>query len=265
MVRIADHLRAQRHTGTAITRRTVTRLLAQLGLNRRRFIDLDGDTNRAPRVIVAERPGHVVHVDVKKVGHIPDGGGWRAHGRDSDRARAAKRAKTRSATAAEGGPPRAGRRGYVYLHPAVDGHTRMAYAEALPDERAVTAIGFVHRARVWLATHGITHIEKIVTDNGACYRADAFTRALLAAKHKRTKPYTPSTMGKSSDTTGSSPEAVAPEQGPAVDLPASMDRLRNRRRSRVIMGAPGSGRSTRWPHQCPQSGRPGPSWKGRIG
>ena len=76
-------------TGVMVSRRTVTRLLAHLGLNRRRFIDPDGDTNRKPRTIVAKRPGHMVHVDVKKVGRIPDGGGWRAHGRNSDKARAA--------------------------------------------------------------------------------------------------------------------------------------------------------------------------------
>ncbi|KNX35929.1 transposase [Luteipulveratus halotolerans] len=172
-------------TGTTISRRTVTRLLAQLGLNRRKFIDPGGDTNRAPRVIIAKHPGHMVHVDVKKVGRIPDGGGWRAHGRDSEQARAAARAKTKTGT-----------RGYIYLHSAVDGHTRMAYTEPLPDERAVTAVAFMHRARVWFAAHGITHIEKIVTDNGACYRADAFARALLGAKHKRTKPYTPKHNGK---------------------------------------------------------------------
>lgn len=171
--------------GTQISRRTVSRLLAQLGLNRRRFIDPDGDTNRAPRTIVAKRPGHMVHVDVKKVGRIPDGGGWRAHGRASDQARAAARSKTKT-----------GKRGYVYLHSAVDGHTRIAYTEPLPDEKATTAVGFLHRARVWFAAHGITHVEKIVTDNGACYRADAFTRALLGAKHKRIRPYTPKHNGK---------------------------------------------------------------------
>ncbi|MER7195673.1 IS481 family transposase [Streptomyces flaveolus] len=179
--------------GVVISRRTVTRLLAQLGLNRRRFIDTDGESNRKPRMIVAKRPGHMIHVDVKKVGRIPDGGGWRAHGRGSDQARAAARSKGKSKA---DGLARGGGRGYVYLHSAVDGHTRMAYTEPLPDERAATAIGFLHRARVWFAAHGITHVEKIVTDNGACYRAGAFTRALLGAKHKRTKPYTPKHNGK---------------------------------------------------------------------
>jgi transposase len=67
--------------GTPVSRRTITRLLAQLGLNRRRFIDLTGETNREPQQIIAARLGHLVHIDAKKVGRIPDGGGWRVHGR----------------------------------------------------------------------------------------------------------------------------------------------------------------------------------------
>ncbi|GHD07432.1 hypothetical protein GCM10010313_26600 [Streptomyces violarus] len=67
-------------SGTPISRRTVTRHLAQLGMNRRRFIDPTGDTNREPQKIIARWPGHMVHVDAKKVGRIPQGGGWRAHG-----------------------------------------------------------------------------------------------------------------------------------------------------------------------------------------
>lgn len=168
-------------TGVPISRRTVTRIIGRLGLNRRRFIDPDGDTNRR----VAKRPGHMVHVDVKKVGRILDGGGWRVHGRDSDQARATARSKTKT-----------GKRGYVYLHSAVDGHARLACTKPLRDEKAATAIGFLHRARTWFAAHGITHIEQVITDNGACYRADAFTRSLLDAKHKRTKPYTPRHNGK---------------------------------------------------------------------
>lgn len=122
---------------------------------------------------------------VKKVGRITDGGGWRAHGRGSDEAKAAERIKTRTK-----------RRGYVYLHSAIDGYSRLAYTEALPDEKAVTAVAFMHRARVWFAAHGITRIERIVTDNGACYRADAFARALLGSRHQRITPYTPRHNGK---------------------------------------------------------------------
>lgn len=89
------------------------------------------------------------------------------------------------------------RGGYVYLHSAVDGYSRLAYTEALPDERAVTAIGFMHRARAWFAANGIMRIERIVTDNGACYRAEAFARALLGSRHQRITPYTPRHNGES--------------------------------------------------------------------
>ncbi|MER7569876.1 IS481 family transposase [Streptomyces sp. NPDC097941] len=180
--RIAFELAGQ---GTPISRRTVSRHLAHLGLNRRKFIDPNGHTNREPRRIVARRPGHMVHVDVKKVGRIPDGGGWRVHGRGSEQAKIVERRKQKGA-----------RGGYVYLHSAVDGYSRLAYTEALHDEKAATAIGFLHRARVWFATHGITQIERIVTDNGSCYRAGTFARALLGSRHQRITPYTPRHNGK---------------------------------------------------------------------
>ncbi|OEU95749.1 transposase [Streptomyces oceani] len=169
--------------GTVISRRTVTR--HQLGLNRRRFIDPDGGINRTPRTIRARWPGHMVHLDVKKTGRIPDGGGWRAHGRGSDHAKHVARTKTRG-----NGP------GYVYLHSAIDGFSRLAYTEALPDEKATTAVGFMHRARAFFAAHGIDHIQRIVTDNDACYRASDFARALNGSRHQRITPYTPRYNGK---------------------------------------------------------------------
>jgi transposase len=112
---------------TPVSRRTITRLLTQLGLNRRKFIDPNGENNREVKKIVAKRPGHMIHLDVKKAGRIPDGGGWRAHVRDSPEARAVARAKGRGT-----------RTGYVYLHSAIDGHTRLAYTEALENEQAAT-------------------------------------------------------------------------------------------------------------------------------
>ena len=171
--------------GIAISRRAVSRILLQLGLNRGRFIDPNGESNREPQRIIAERPGHMVHVDVKKVGRMPDGGGWCIHGRDSPKARAVERAKKRGT-----------RRGYVYLHSAVDGHTRLAYTEALDDEKGMTAAEFLERARTWFAANGITSIERIVTDNGACYRSKVFAEAVLPARHQRITPYTPRHNGK---------------------------------------------------------------------
>ncbi|ROP37225.1 integrase-like protein [Saccharothrix texasensis] len=148
--RITPELEAD---GVRISVRTVGRHLAHLGLNRRRFLDPNDETNRRPRRIAARWPGHMLHLDVKKVGVIPDGGGWRAHGRDSDQARKVERAKNKGARA-----------GYTYMHSAVDGFSRLAYTEALPDEKAVTAIGFLHQARAFLAAHGITHVHRVVTD-----------------------------------------------------------------------------------------------------
>ena len=171
--------------GIAISVRTVSRHLAHLGLNRRRFLDPSGETNREPRRIVARWPGHLVHVDVKKTGHIPHGGGWRAHGRGSDRAKAVDRAKTAGARA-----------GYVYLHSAIDEFSRLAYTEALTDERASTAIAFMHRARAFFAAHGIEHVHRVVTDNGACYRARDSAKVLHRTRHQRITPYTPRHNGE---------------------------------------------------------------------
>jgi transposase InsO family protein len=160
---------------TCISVRTVSRVLARLGLNQRRFIDPAGQLNRPPRRIIAARPGHMVHVDVKKVGRIPDGGGWRINGRVNRRQQYV---------------------GYTFLHSAVDGYSRLAYTEALPDEKAVTAIGFMRRARAFFAAHGIVRIERIVTDNGSCYRAREFAKILEGARHQRIRPYTPRHNGK---------------------------------------------------------------------
>lgn len=116
---------------------------------------------------------------------IPDGGGWRIHGRGSTESRAVERTKKRGT-----------RRGYVYFHSAVDGHTRLAYTEALDDEKGMTAVEFLERARTWFAAHGITRMERIVTDNGACYRSKVFAEAVTPARHQRIRPYTPRHNGK---------------------------------------------------------------------
>lgn len=137
--------------GAQISERTVGRWPARLGINHRRFLDPDGSANRRPsQRIVARYPGHMVHLDVKKAGRIPDGGEWRAHGRGSEQARAAQRAKTGGAKS-----------GYVYLHSAVDGFSCLAYTKPLPDEKAATIVAFLSRARAFFAAHGIHRVVRV--------------------------------------------------------------------------------------------------------
>lgn len=174
-------------TGVVISVATVTRWLHRLGLARLDHLDADGQPLRAPGTITAHWPGHMIHVDIKKVGRIPDGGGWHVHGRGSDQNRAVDRAKSAGARA-----------GYTYLHSAIDGYSRLGYTEPLPDETAASAVAFLSRARAFFAAHGITKLTRVVTDNGSCYRAHAFARAVtgLGARHQRTRPYTPKHNGK---------------------------------------------------------------------
>lgn len=181
--------------GIKLNRRTVTRHLASVGLNRRRFIDPTGEPNRKPRKITARWPGHMVHLDVKKVARIPDGGGWRVHGRDSDQARAVDR--DRATARVKKTKNKTTRPGYVYLHSIIDGFSRLAYTEALPDEKGPTAAAFFARAKLWLAAHGITHIHRVITDNGPCYRSNAFAHIVgTGSRHLPTRPYTPRHNGK---------------------------------------------------------------------
>lgn len=166
---------------------TVHRVLRRYGLPR--LCDID----RATRTVVRyerDRPGELIHVDVKKQGRIPDGGGWRVHGRGAGVARL--RWQQPSYTQ--------GKRvalGYDYLHIAVDDRSRVAYVEVHPDERKETAAGFIDRAVAWFADHGVT-VERVMTDNGSCYRSRTFRDALAGrgVVHKRTRPYRPQTNGK---------------------------------------------------------------------
>jgi transposase InsO family protein len=153
---------------------TVHRVLARYGLARLAW--LDRATGRVVRRYEHAAPGDLVHLDVKKLGRIPDGGGWKVHGR------AAR--------------PRSGRGpGYVYLHTALDDHSRLAYSELLDDERKETAAAFWTRANAYFAGCGIT-VARVLTDNGACYRSFAFRDALGEIGHKWTRPYRPQTNGK---------------------------------------------------------------------
>ena len=159
-----------------IPRSTIGTVLARHGVSR--LADRDRPTG-IPIRYVRERPGELVHVDVKKLGRIPDGGGHRFRGRGH-------------------GTPRA-RAGFDYVHQAVDDASRVAYVEVHPDERGVTCAGFLRGMGAFFAGRGV-RIERVMTDNAKNYVASrAFQAALaeLGARHKRTRAYRPQTNGKS--------------------------------------------------------------------
>ena len=170
------------HLGLAVS--TVGRVLRRYGAPPLRFTDpATGTRIRAsrPAPLRYERatPGELVHMDVKKLGRIPDGGGHRVHGR------AAARPIKKSV-----------KPGYAFLHHVIDDHSRLAYSEILADERRETVVAFWARARAWFADRGIT-IERVLTDNGCAYRSKLFAAALGDnVTHKRTRPYRPQTNGK---------------------------------------------------------------------
>ena len=140
---------------------------------------LDRPTGRVVRRYEHPAPGDLVHVDVKKLGRIRDGGGHKILGRA-----AGNKIKKK-----------ADRPGYAFIHNAVDDHSRLAYSEICADERKETAAGFWTRAEAFFASYGI-QVRRVLTDNGACYRSFAFRDALGAIAHKRTRPYRPQTNGK---------------------------------------------------------------------
>ena len=160
---------------------TLHRVWARHGVSR--LSDLERRAGRVVRRIETVRPGELVHVDIKKQAKIPKGGGWRVRGVE---VKARKNGKA--------GRPRLG---YAYVHSAIDAHSRLAYSEIHGDERATTAIAFWHRARAFFSSYGI-EVERVMSDNGSCYKAKTFTEALVAAGiiHTHTKPYCPQTNGK---------------------------------------------------------------------
>jgi len=130
------------------------------------------------------RAGELVHMDVKKLGKIPDGGGWRARGQTirNHQARIDKKPI-----------------GYDYVHSLVDDHSRLAYSEILPDEKGATCAGFLRRAAAYFAAHGITTIERLITDNAFAYRHSADLKQAcidLGIKQKFIRPHCPWQNGK---------------------------------------------------------------------
>jgi transposase InsO family protein len=167
---------------------TVHRVLTRYGLAKLRW--LDRPTGRVIRRMESACCGDLVHVDVKKLGKIPAGGGWRMVGRAVGRAN--RQADKSSGVITRYRNPR---QGYHFLHTAIDAHSRLVYSELLADERKETAAAFWLRANTWFNNCGIT-VRKVLTDNGSCYRSYAFRDALGDINHRRTRPYRPQTNGK---------------------------------------------------------------------
>lgn len=171
-----------------IAPRTVNRILRRHGVPRLFECDpLTGEVIRASKTTAIryerERPGELVHVDVKKLGRIPDGGGWRAWGRQIGKTAAHKKARI----------------GYDYVHSAVDDHSRLAYSEILTDEQGDTAAGFLRRSAAFFAAHGIARIETVMTDNHWSYtKSSSVAEALadLGAAHITIRPHCPWQNGK---------------------------------------------------------------------
>jgi transposase InsO family protein len=170
---------------------TVHAVLVRCRLNRLSHVDVK--TGEPARRYEHEKPGALIHVDVKRLGNIPDGGGWRFVGRSQGM-------RNRSATAL-----RTGRRGiagdmttgHAFVHTVIDDHSRVAYAEIHDDERAETAIGVLRRAVSWFAEHGVV-VERVLSDNGSAYRSHAWRHAChdLGIRPKFTRPRRPQTNGK---------------------------------------------------------------------
>ena len=171
---------------------TVHAVLVRCRLNR--LSHIDRATGEPIRRYEHERPGDLIHVDVKKLGKVPDGGGWRYVGRQQGYT-------NKAATAERTGTPRSKWRnpviGTCYLHTVIDDHSRVAYVEAHDDETKETAIEVLRNAVAWFADRRVT-VQRVLSDNGSCYRSYAWRDACaeLGITHKRTRPYRPQTNGK---------------------------------------------------------------------
>jgi transposase InsO family protein len=192
------HLRRKRRLGPVpiaaqlgVAPSTVHAVLVRRHLNR--LSHLDRVTGETIRRYEHERPGDMLHVDVKKLGNVPDGGGWRYLGRqagDRNRQATAHRTGSRSTTY----EPRVGT---AYVHTVIDDHSRVAYAEIHDDETAATATGVLRRAVAWFAERGVT-TRRVLSDNGSAYKSHLWrdTCAELGITVKKTRPYRPQTNGK---------------------------------------------------------------------
>jgi transposase InsO family protein len=170
---------------------TVHAVLVRCRLNR--LTHVDRATGEPIRRYEHDHPGSLLHVDVKKLGNVPDGGGWRYLGRrQGARSRIATRVRTGISNAHHN--PKIGT---AFVHTVLDDHSRVAYAEIHDDETAATAAAVLRNAVTWFIERGVP-IERVLSDNGSCYRSHLWrdTCAELGITHKRTRPYRPQTNGK---------------------------------------------------------------------
>jgi transposase len=177
---ISDELGVPARTVSAVLRRHKLPYLHECD-------PLTGEVIRASKTTALRyersRPGELIHMDVKKIGRIPDGGGWKAHGRARGDTYAHKMARI----------------GFDYVHSAVDDHSRLAYSEVLADEKGATCAAFLARAAQYFARLGLTRIERVITDNHFSYRRSADVAAVIAAlgaSHKFIRPHCPWQNGK---------------------------------------------------------------------
>lgn len=188
---VADRLRHRRGPAWIAARhpvcsRTVSRVLLRHQLPPLALLDpISGDVIRASKTTAVryekDRPGELAHMDVKKLGRIPAGGGWRAHGRAATADQKHKRVHI----------------GYDYVHSLIDDHSRLAYSEVLADEKGPTCAAFLERALAYFAGHGIDRIERLMTDNAWAYRWSLReTCAEHDIKQKFIKPHCPWQNGK---------------------------------------------------------------------
>jgi transposase InsO family protein len=196
LVRKIVHVRWKRKVGpveiagiVGVPASTVHAVLKRCGISR--LLQVDRVTGEPVRRYEHDRPGDMLHQDVKKLGNIPDGGGWRMVGRAQG-----QRNRTSTPTSRRG---KAGDKnlGHAFVHTVVDDNSRVAYAEIHDDETAQTAAAVLRRAVLWFAARGVV-VERVLTDNGSCYRSHLFRAQCqdLDVKHKRTRPYRPQTNGK---------------------------------------------------------------------
>lgn len=210
---------------TGVPARTVSRILARHHVPRLALLDpITGEVIRSSKSTAGryerDRPGELVHMDVKKLGKIPDGGGWRALGRGQGDNRDRKHGT-----------------GYDYVHSLVDDHSRLAYSETLDDEKGETCAGFLERAIGYFAEHGITRIERLITNNAWAYR---YSLRAVCMEHgivqKFIKPHCP--LNRTLATEWAYRRAYDSNQARRDALAPWLEHYNTRRRHSALKGRP---------------------------